>query len=167
MRRAGFGCEPPQENRRYHWSRFLEERVLLEPNTGCWLWTMAFDAHGYGRFNRRGRMVKAHRCSYEMSVGPIPDGLFVCHRCDTPACVRPDHLFLGTPADNMHDMMSKGRHRTVDQRGENNGNRKLTEAEVREIRSCGGMLREVAARYGVTLATISAVRLRKVWKDVP
>lgn len=82
---------------------------------GCWLWTASTNHWGYGQLSCPGRSyLRAHRLSYEMHVGPIPDGLFVCHRCDVPACVRPDHLFLGTPKDNVDDMVAKGRHRPVD-----------------------------------------------------
>jgi len=78
----------------------------------CWLWTAAQNRHGYGDFYvSRTFHTMAHRFSWALHYGPIPEGLFVCHRCDTPLCVRPDHLFVGTTQDNMADMMRKGRHR--------------------------------------------------------
>lgn len=90
--------------------RFWEK---VDKSGDCWLWTAATAFWGYGVF-QLGRgpgegIVRAHRWSWEQAHGPIPDGLFVCHHCDTPACVRPSHLFLGTNADNLGDMGRKGR----------------------------------------------------------
>jgi len=81
----------------------------VQKSDGCWTWAGATWGRGYGAFKHEGRQVYAHRFAWEMAKGPIPAGLFVCHHCDNPLCVRPDHLFLGTHTDNMRDASRKGR----------------------------------------------------------
>jgi len=86
----------------------------VEKSEGCWLWTSATTAAGYGVFRlggRKGIAAYVHRLAWALTHGPIPDGLEVCHHCDTPPCCNPDHLFLGTHSDNMRDMARKGRNR--------------------------------------------------------
>jgi hypothetical protein len=91
--------------------RFFEQ-TEPEPNSGCLLWIAAVNQTGYGRPTYDGRQQLAHRVAWQIANGPIPAGMCVCHRCDIPACVNIDHLFLGTKRDNTHDMMVKGRHVT-------------------------------------------------------
>lgn len=120
--------------------RFLEK--FFQDISGCWLWTGSVNACGYGTIGRNGRSGLAHRLAYEMYCGPIPEGLNVLHKCDTPRCVNPDHLFLGTQAENIADMESKGR--SVHPHSENHGRATLTNEEVRLIRQSKLKRRELA-----------------------
>ena len=97
----------------------------VENENGCWIWSGNKTAHGYGKMCVNGVGTAAHRYSYSVHKGPIPDGMFVCHTCDTPSCVNPDHLFVGTPKDNYDDMMKKGRGKELSHEGRSgadNGN---------------------------------------------
>lgn len=149
---------------------------------GCWLWTASVTGKsktakgGYGRFsiNRKVSWKYAHRISWELHKGPIPNGILVCHTCDVPRCVNPDHLFLGTTKDNMADMAAKGRSRNSPRYGEDHSMAKLTREQVNEIRLAQGkwhdrgnsLLRRLAEKYGVTAANICSIRKGKTWKSV-
>lgn len=144
----------------------------------CWVWVGLRDRKGYGRLSRGARgagMVAAHRAAYELALGPIPAGLFVCHRCDVRACVNPAHLFLGTAADNNRDMVAKGRHGAWTKPGSHPAGEahplsKLNEETVREIRalwaSGGVKQRDLAARFGVDQQVIWSVIHRRTWAQV-
>lgn len=135
---------------------------------GCWTWMAAHNRRGYGvvgRGGKNGGMVSAHRVAWEITYGPIPDGLWVLHKCDNRSCVRPKHLYLGTAYDNTHDMLRRGRHGNTGLPGERNHKAKLTVAQVRAIRREAGTVPQyvLAERYGVTGATISAIVQGKTW----
>ena len=86
------------------------DKVLPEPNSGCWLWFGSVGSHGYGQLSIPGKALEtAHRVSYRLHKGEIPAGILVCHKCDNPVCVNPDHLFLGAPSVNALDCKQKGR----------------------------------------------------------
>ena len=139
--------------------RFAESYKLA--TSGCWLW-IAGEHSGYGRMFRNGRTELAHRISYDLYRGPIPTGYLVCHTCDVPLCVNPDHLFLGTHKDNMGDRNRKNRTAS----GERNGNAKLTAEEVAAIRADSRTHREIARLYGIGLSTVSYVRTGRIWGRV-
>ena len=90
----------------------IEERFFQKVNKtdSCWFWTGAFTSRGYGSFGVNGKNISAHRYSYQMHIGEIPKGLVICHKCDTPSCVNPEHLWAATQSDNMKDMVFKDRH---------------------------------------------------------
>jgi hypothetical protein len=141
----------------------------IDDATGCWIWTRAADALGYGLLRVEGRLTRAHRASFAAARGQIPDGLCVLHRCDRPSCVNPEHLFLGTRAENNADRTRKGRTSC----GEEHVHRRLSESDVREIRTqfATGQWSPSALgkRYGVARSTVRAVvgrSSRTSWKHV-
>lgn len=140
----------------------------------CWPWigAGAGSRQGYGTIRRGSAsqgMVRAHRASWEIHRGPIPAGTLVLHRCDNPPCVNPGHLFLGTDADNVRDMVSKGR--LVTKRGEDHVNAKLTADDVvaaRRAHAAGrASIRDLAIRLGVSRAAVRLAVNRKTWGHVP
>lgn len=140
------------------------------PTEGCWEWRGARLVSGYGIIRDRGARLRAHRVAWEMHYGPIPPGMQVCHRCDNPPCVRPDHLFLGTNEDNMADMRLKHRAATPPvHRGQDNPNARLNQHSVRAIRRAvarGESMYSVAKRYPVSKQTIISVVKRRTWAHV-
>lgn len=148
--------------------RFLS---LIEKTDSCWLWTGSKKGKGYGSFyvgpTQKDRMV-AHRYAYQQFVGPIPEGLFVCHHCDNPACCNPEHLFVGTHSDNMKDMAAKGRHHGLPTAKGKKFAAKLNPEKVAEIRSLharGASYGELSEKFGVTSQNIGCICRRKTWAD--
>ena len=136
----------------------------------CWLWRHAKDSKGYGHiYISNERKEQAHRVVYRLVCGEIPPGMCVCHRCDTPACCNPDHLFLGTILDNMMDKIAKGRQGQTGARGEKNGSAKLKEEDVRSIRKLyadGETKMGIAARFGVDSRVVFDIVNGKKWTHV-
>ncbi len=137
----------------------LAERLWskVHKTEGCWNWTGAQE-HGRGRIaSGTGRVLRPSRVSWELQNGPIQNGLFVLHKCDNPRCVRPDHLFLGTQKDNMHDMVSKGRKHTA-----------LTAEQVLRIRAAwpAQSKNQIAKQFGVTKSCVSHVVKGRAWRHV-
>lgn len=131
--------------------------------TECWLWKGYVGSRGYGYVKRDYRTLLAHRVSYQMACGST-EGMSVCHRCDTPLCVNPNHLFLGTAQDNADDMVAKGRQGKP--KGERHSQAVLTEDDVIEILQSTDSGKSAASRYGVTPSTISNIRSGKTWSHV-
>lgn len=141
----------------------------VETPEDCWEWAGGRFQRGmrYGRVSWGGVSVGAHRLAYETWVGPIPEGFLVRHKCDNPPCINPEHLEVGTPADNARDMIERGR--KVVTRGEARHNAKLTEDQViqiRELYSEGVGQMDLATRFGVTNKNISAIVLGKTWRHI-
>ena len=136
----------------------------VEPITesGCMIWMGHVGHAGYGHIGINHKVKRAHRVAWEEVNGPIPEGMHLCHRCDVPCCVNPDHMFIGTHSDNMADMYKKGRSAF----GEKHGNSKVTESQVIEILSDSRKYNDICADYGITLGTLSAIKNRKTWKHV-
>ena len=161
----------------------IEERFLRKVNktSECWLWLAATDRDGYGQFTYNGKQQRAHRISWILHNGEIPDGMFVCHRCDVPGCVRPDHLFIGSVKDNAEDCNAKNRqasgmtHGSYTRpenrpRGTNNGKSKMMDSaiiEMREMYATGNWSQsDLAVKYGVTQVTVSHIVRGKGWTHV-
>jgi hypothetical protein len=162
---------------RYHRTKVLKNRWRLRPDriaervtiteAGCWEWNgKPRGKFGYARIQVNGVAKPAHRAVYEVLVGPVPDHLHVCHQCDNPKCVNPAHLFVGTQADNIQDMVTKGRQA----RGERISTAKLTAEQVTEIRRLYVPRKmgshRLARRFGVSKVTIQRILNRKIWQHI-
>lgn len=145
------------------YSERFEDFISPEPNSGCWLFDGGDSIYsGYVRIMDRPKRKLVHRFAYERFRGPIPPGLCVCHTCDVRCCVNPDHLFLGTAADNAADRNRKGRQA----KGTKNGRAKLAPEQVLAIRASIGSPTVLAQQYGVTEPVIHHILRRRTWKHL-
>jgi hypothetical protein len=146
-------------------------QFVASPNQGCWLWSGCVGRDGYGKLKRGGKTLRAHRVFYEAHKGPIPEGLLVCHSCDNPLCVNPDHLWVGTQVDNEKDKDQKGRrspspsisHPERMPWGVRVNTARLTAANVWTIRGSSESAKVWAERLNVNKSTIYRVRTRSTW----
>jgi hypothetical protein len=151
--------------------RFLM-RVEMRGENECWPWTgsrlKVRGAQWHGQWTPTGGNAPemTHRAAWRLFVGPIPDGQFVLHKCDNPACVNPAHLFLGSQADNVKDMWQKNRANPRQTHGEKHWSAKLTAEIVQQIRGSHDRDADLAAKYGVARSTICDIRKRRIWKHI-
>lgn len=126
----------------------FHEKYVINSHSGCWTWIGAKIPQGYGYIRHEGKNIPAHRASYILAHDEIPGGMIVCHKCDNPSCVNPDHLFIGTHKENMKDMEVKGR------------SRKLSRQQIDEMLSAlasGNTQNELAAKYKISRSTIQLI----------
>lgn len=195
-----YRCCSPECNIAYR-NTTRDERfwILVDKSAGpdkCWHWTGYCGTNGYGQVKIRNRRTSPHRYAYELTFGPIPKGMVICHKCDNPPCCNPAHLFLGTYSDNTQDSIRKGRGYGGDRhwtklhpervirgdkhlfhqhpelmQGENSNSAILTAKQVQEIRhlyATGNIKqRELAIQFGIDQTTVSSIVLHKLWKSIP
>lgn len=142
----------------------LAEHTRIDEATGCHLWEGYRVADGYGHLKIRGVAQRVHRIAWEIAYGPIPTTLSVCHKCDVRNCINPEHLFLGTQADNYADMVSKGRRRVPF--GEKHWSAQIGEDSVRAIRADTRTQQAIADNYGLSRSLIGLIKQRKRWAHV-
>lgn len=133
---------------------------------GCWMWVGARKPTGYGNFYLAGKHVNAHKAAWLLFKGEITNGLVVCHSCDVPSCVNPEHLFIGTHLENMQDMRAKGRSPKRDHRGTRNGRAKLSESDALHIRADPRPTQQIANEFGVCYQTIWKLRRGHAWSHL-
>lgn len=148
----------------------FNQKYIPVTESGCWIWTDACFSFGYGRIKENGKSLCAHRVSFEIHKGSIPKGLFVCHKCNVPQCVNPDHLYLGTHQDNMDDRTKTEIMNSSELAkfnfGSKNGRSKLNEDMVEKIYLSDLSTKELSENYGVSLQTITRIKSGERWTHV-
>ena len=151
----------------------FESCVEMVSESGCWVWMRGVAGplhYQYGACNLENKTTRAHRAAWMIYQGSIPKGIDVLHRCDTPLCVNPNHLFLGTHFDNMHDAIKKNRANIIFKHrkflGEENGHARLTNEIVKEIKSSNEKTKNIAAKFKITINTVSQIRAGVRWPHI-
>lgn len=142
-------------------------RYVKKVDNGCWEWLGCLSKNGYGVFSvphipGENKHSYAHRFSWELHFGSIPEGKVICHKCDNPSCLNPEHLFIGTQKDNLADMVKKNR----GAHGERNGNTKLKEEEVIRIFKWEGVKKRIAEEYGISYQCVYDIKRGRRWARV-
>lgn len=160
------GCKDSIHRENY--DEEMKQKLLssIKDVNGCWEWQGARHRQGYGNFPYKRSVHLAHRISWKLFKGEIPINMKVCHKCDNPPCVNPDHLFLGYQKDNVNDMFKKQR---KDHKGEKHPRVKLTKQQILEIRDLlnRGITQEIiCSKYGITNSHVGSIKHRRTWKDI-
>jgi hypothetical protein len=147
------------------------EKFAIKNPEGCWGWKGSTSSKwNYGQYRYNMNRIRAHRASWIIHNGPIPEGIHVLHRCDNYICANPEHLFLGTNLDNIKDMLKKNRHPTIGKSGEENIASKLTWDKVKKIREISAdsslklSQRKIGEMFNISQAVISLILLNKIWR---
>lgn len=145
----------------------IESKYEAVTESGCWIWTASVNKAGYGQISMPGRPMLAHRVCWEFYKGPIPNGKFICHKCDTPGCINPDHMFVGDHRDNMQDMRNKGRAPKVESaKGDKNKSSKISNETALAIFNAEGPQREICKTFNVSRSTLQAIKYGRQWSSV-
>lgn len=139
----------------------IESKYSINQKTGCWEWLLGKDKDGYGKICAGRKSLRAHRYLWELKNGPIPSGLLVCHKCDNPKCVNPDHMFLGTHKDNHDDRGRKNRQA----KGEVSGSAKFTENIIQGILTASSY-KEAKERFGVSKTHYFRIKRKETWRHI-
>jgi hypothetical protein len=148
------------------WQRRFWKGFTVNEDTGCWDWKGAKLLSGYGKIVINKVQWRAHRAAYYLTRGQIPEGMVVCHHCDNPGCVNPEHLFLGTQQENLADMRRKGRMKTGTTTGEKHWKTTITAEQAMEIYLAEGSHRRIAEQFGISRPAVTSIKNRRTWRHI-